>query len=273
MGDGSAAQSRRQGDGEVWEMKHIVSFSGGMGSFAEAVACVQKFGRENVTLLFADTNIEDEDLHRFKNDTVSLLGCELVELNNGKTPFDVFVNVKLMGNTRIDPCSLHLKRIPLNNWFTERFAPDEAHMHLGIDYTEAHRLEGVKNRMLPYVYRSTLIEDERIVAKNFSAQFGIRPPRLYDWKLGHNNCGGFCVKAGLGHYKALHAAAPDRYLAFEKAEADVYAKIGKSHPFLRKKEGGVLKYITLQEYRERYLETGDVTASESLDFGGCGCAV
>ena len=42
-------------------MKHIVSFSGGMGSFAEAKSCVDKFGKENVLLVFADTLMEDED--------------------------------------------------------------------------------------------------------------------------------------------------------------------------------------------------------------------
>ena len=54
-------------------MKHIVSFSGGMGSFAEAKSCVDKYGKENVTLLFADTLMEDEDLYRFKDDCVAFL--------------------------------------------------------------------------------------------------------------------------------------------------------------------------------------------------------
>lgn len=244
-----------------------------MGSFAEAISCVEKFGKENTLLLFADTNIEDPDLHRFKSETVQLLGCELVELNNGKTPFDVFKDVKLMGNTRLDPCSDHLKRKPLNAWFVNRFKPDEAHMHLGIDFSESHRLANVKQRMAPYVYRSTLIEESRIIHKDYSLSFGIAPPRLYAWKLGHNNCGGFCVKAGLGHYKALYQASPDTYIRFEKQEQDVYDTIGKQHPFLRKVVDGKLSYITLREYREKFLVLQTVTAEESAEFGGCGCAV
>ena len=160
-------------------MKHIVSFSGGMGSFAEAYACVQKFGAADTILLFANTNIEDEDLYRFKDEAVRLLGCDIVEINNGKTPFDVFKEGKYMGNTRVDPCSDLLKRKPLNKWFVENYTPEDAHMHLGIDYTEAHRLDEIRTRMAPYVYRSTLIEDERIISKDYSAQFGIKPPRLY----------------------------------------------------------------------------------------------
>jgi hypothetical protein len=254
-------------------MKHVVSFSGGMGSFAEAKSCVDKFGKENVILLFADTLMEDEDLYRFKDECVAFLECELVTLIDGRTPFEIFKDVKFMGNSMVDPCSKLLKREPLNKWFTSTFTVDEAHMHLGIDYSEEHRLIGVQKRMNPYVYRSTLIEDGRIIHKDFSKQFGIKRPRLYEWELGHNNCGGFCIKAGLGHYKALFEANPERYAEFEAKEADVYQSIGAVHPFLKKTENKVLKRLTLKEYREQYLETGNVTQKEAAEYGGCGCAI
>ena len=84
-------------------MKHIVSFSGGMGSFAEAKACVDKFGKENVELLFADVKMEDEDLYRFKDEVVAFLDVKLTTLCDGRTPFEVFKDQGFMGNTRIDP--------------------------------------------------------------------------------------------------------------------------------------------------------------------------
>jgi hypothetical protein len=46
-------------------VKHIVNFSGGACSFWAAHRVIQKHGKENVILLFADTMIEDEDLVRF----------------------------------------------------------------------------------------------------------------------------------------------------------------------------------------------------------------
>ena len=254
-------------------MKHIVSFSGGMGSFAEAKSCVDKYGKENVTLLFADTLMEDEDLYRFKDECVAFLGCELVTLTNGKTPFEIFKQEKFMGNSMVDPCYKILKREPLIEWFNAKFAVDEAQMHLGIDYSESHRLEGVQKRMSPYVYRSTLAEEGKIIHKDYSEQFGIKRPRLYDWKLGHNNCGGFCIKAGLGHYKALYEANPDRYMEFEAKEAEVYDVIGAVYPFLKKTENKVLRRLTLKQYREEFLSQGKVTPSESQEYGGCGCAV
>ena len=254
-------------------MKHIISFSGGMGSFAEAKACVDKFGKENVTLLFADTMMEDEDLYRFLDECVAFLGCELVTLTDGRTPFEIFKDVKFMGNSMVDPCSKLLKREPLNKWFKKNYQPEDAHMHLGIDYSEEHRLVGVQKRMKPYIYRSTLVEDGRIIHKDFSEQFGIKRPRLYNWKLGHNNCGGFCIKAGLGHYKALFDASPERYAEFETKEADVYESLGAVYPFLKKTEAKVLKRLTLKEYREQYLEPNLVSSEDSQEFGGCGCAI
>ena len=254
-------------------MKHIVSFSGGMGSFAEAKSCVDKFGKENVTLLFADTMMEDEDLYRFLDECVAFLGCELVTLTDGRTPFEIFKDVKFMGNSMVDPCSKLLKREPLNKWFKKNYQPEDAHMHLGIDYSEEHRLVGVQKRMKPYIYRSTLVEDGRIIHKDFSEQFGIKRPRLYNWKLGHNNCGGFCIKAGLGHYKALFDASPERYAEFETKEADVYESLGAVYPFLKKTEAKVLKRLTLKEYREQYLEPNLVSSEDSQEFGGCGCAI
>lgn len=254
-------------------LTHVVSFSGGMGSFAEAKSCVDKFGKENVILLFADTLMEDEDLYRFKNECVDFLGCELATITEGRSPFDIFKDVKFMGNSMVDPCSKLLKREPLNKWFKKKYTQADAHMHLGIDYTEEHRLTNLKARMSPYIYRSTLIEDGRIIHKDFSEQFGIKRPRLYDWNLGHNNCGGFCIKAGLGHYKALYEANPKRYAEFEDKEADVYKSLGAVYPFLKKTENKVLRRLTLKEYREGYLDTNLVSEDDSFEFGGCGCAI
>lgn len=46
-------------------MKHIVSYSGGKDSFANAILLRDKFGAENITLIFCDTLVEDCDLYRF----------------------------------------------------------------------------------------------------------------------------------------------------------------------------------------------------------------
>jgi len=252
---------------------HLVSFSGGMGSFAEAYYCVEKYGAENVKLLFADTSMEDEDLYRFLNEAVTFLGVKLISVADGRTPFQVFKDEKFMGNSRIDPCSKILKRLLLTKTIKSLYSPNEVSVHLGIDYSECHRLPPIQARYLPYTYRSTLVEDGRIIPKSFSERYGIQRPRLYHWGLGHNNCGGFCIKAGLGHYKKLWEANPERYLKFEQEEADCYESMGSTHPFLTRTVNGVKQRITLRHYRIHSLETDTTTASERDEFGGCGCAL
>jgi len=255
-------------------VKHIISFSGGMGSFAEAVACVNKYGKDNVVTLFSDTLIEDRDLYKFMDECVKFLGCEHIVIKEGRTPFEVFKDVKYMGNTRVDPCSKVLKRDFINGYIKNNWLPEDIEVHLGIDYSEEHRLRRVQDRMRPYVYRSTLVEDGRIIAKDFSAQFGISPPRLYAFGLGHNNCGGFCVKAGLGHYKKLLEGDRDQYIRFEEKEAKVYADTPGTLPFLRKRIGGVKRYMTLKEYRQALEQNSNyLSEDEEQELGGCGCAL
>lgn len=46
-------------------MHHVVMFSGGAASYVAAKRVIEKYGKENVTLLFADTRTEDETLYEF----------------------------------------------------------------------------------------------------------------------------------------------------------------------------------------------------------------
>ena len=281
--------------------KHIVSYSGGMGSFAEAKECVDRYGKENVTLLFADTLMEDIDLYRFLNETVEFLGCELEVLSHGKDVWGVFEDTKFVGNSRVDICSRVLKRDIINNYITTKYGvkervyitkddgspvltktgrkqyrssflpKEDVEIHLGIDATEGHRLTAVQERMAPWKYVSTLVEDGIFVYKNFSEQFGIKKPRLYDLGFSHNNCGGFCVKAGLGHFKILYEMLPDRYKEHEEKEERL-RRIYGTKPFLKKTKKGETEYLYLKDYREKYLEKGDAGQFE-FDYGGCGCAL
>jgi 3'-phosphoadenosine 5'-phosphosulfate sulfotransferase (PAPS reductase)/FAD synthetase len=163
-------------------MHHVVSYSGGAGSWGAARRVLAEVGAENMTLLFADTNMEDEDLYRFVKETVEDLGCELVTLNNGQTPWDVFRQERFLGNTRVDPCSKILKREALRRWVEDHYRPEEVTVHLGIDWTEEHRLTRAAERWKPYTLRAPLCEEPLIDKVDLLAELrelGIEPPRLY----------------------------------------------------------------------------------------------
>lgn len=260
-------------------MKHIVSYSGGIGSAMTAQLLCEEYGKENVALLFADTNMEDEDLYRFNSDLVNKLKCEFIRIADGRTVWEVFEDVKFIGNSRIDPCSKILKRELIKNYIKCNFLPDECNIWVGIDCTEEHRLERVVLNNKPYVYRSFLIENGYFIFPStkidWCNKMEIIPPRLYSMNFAHNNCGGFCVKAGLGQFKLLYEKLPERYKYHENKELEVMLKNKNLKPFLKKNINGKVEYITLKYYRENYLESNSkqLTEFELLDYGGCGCAL
>ena len=102
------------------------------------------------------------------------------------------------------------------------------------------------------------------------AAHGIRPPRLYELSFPHNNCGGFCVRAGQAQFRKLLEVFPDRYRQHEAEEADLRAYLDKDVAILRDRRGGQTKPLTLRDFRAR-LEGGE--ACDAFDWGGCGCFV
>ncbi len=61
-------------------MKHVVMFSGGIGSWMTAKRVADVHGTDDLTLLFADTKMEDEDLYRFLDESAANVGGTLVKV-------------------------------------------------------------------------------------------------------------------------------------------------------------------------------------------------
>lgn len=72
-------------------MRHVVMFSGGVGSWAAAKRVVERHGAESVTLLFTDTSMEDPDLYRFLDEAAvnvfRNMPPNLVWIADGRTPW------------------------------------------------------------------------------------------------------------------------------------------------------------------------------------------
>jgi len=88
---------------------YALSLSGGLGSAIAAERAIQRYGRENVTLWFADVLKEDEDLYRFLYDLMARWSGKLYWFTSGLRPEDVWEKKKIIPNTMIAPCSYDLK--------------------------------------------------------------------------------------------------------------------------------------------------------------------
>lgn len=71
-------------------MKHVVNFSGGICSFWAAHRVIAKHGPQDVTLLFADTLMEDWDLYRFLDEAGAVLGVPVTRCAEGRSVWEVF---------------------------------------------------------------------------------------------------------------------------------------------------------------------------------------
>jgi 3'-phosphoadenosine 5'-phosphosulfate sulfotransferase (PAPS reductase)/FAD synthetase len=253
------------------KLKCVVTFSSGIGSWGAAKRCVEKHGAENVTLLFADTMIEDEDNYRFLHQAVENVGAKLVTIADGRTPWQVMTDARIIGNSRIDPCSSVLKRKLMDKWRNEHCDSD-TEIAFGLSWDESHRFERTRSRNPKWNYTAPLC-DAPYLTKNdllsWARSEGLEPPRLYGMGFPHANCGGFCIKAGQASFALLLKNFPERYKHHEEEEEKLRGIVG-DHTILKLSRKGETKKITLKEFREMVESKQEY---DEFEFGGCGCAL
>ena len=297
-----ASNRERSGGTGVGGVLRLCLFSGGLVSWATAKRVVAKHGTKGVVLLFADTMMEDEDLYRFLGEAAAdVLGwpkappikalCELaakigeanicpegcfgrlVIIADGRNPWEVMRDERIIGGGKAgtDPCSKILKRQLLDRWERENCGPETV-SYFGLDWTEEHRLLRMRKRMPGRKVEAPMTEPPYMTKPQMMAWLkaeGIEPPRLYKLGFAHNNCGGFCVKAGQAQFALLLRVMPERY-AYHEAKEEEMRRIVGDHSVLRDRTNGTTKPLTLRALRERIQSQGTF---DTEDWGGCGCAI
>ena len=276
---------------------YVVSYSGGLGSASAAERLLESGVPHNsIDLVFCDTLIEDEDLYRFIDDSTRRLQLPYTHLKDGRHPWEVFKDVKYQGNSRTAHCSDLLKTEMFKEYIKEKYSWN-CTVVLGMDYQEEDRIERAKKKY-PCPVIAPMADPPylgRLEVEKKWESLGIKIPRLYSFGFVHNNCGGFCVRAGLKQMRLLYKTFPERYMWHEteqekfiawymdyKQEQHEAGEItneefqnameSKGHPFLRKTINKKLTYITLKEFRENYMQ--DLTPDPECDNSvGCGCFV
>lgn len=254
-------------------MKRIVQFSGGLASYFAAQRTVAKYGVENVILLFADTLIESDDLYRILPTYIDDVGAQFEYVADGRTPFEVWEDVKFIGNSQIDPCSKILKRELCRKWIEDRYTPEQATLTVGINWDEG-REDEIRERWKPYTVEFPLC-DSPLIDKNDMIREtlykGLEVSKAYFEGFPHDNCGGMCCKAGITQAVNCYKLRPHIYQLWKEGEQRCREKIGKDVSILRDRRGGVTKPMTLAQLELRILDN-DPTLPK-YDWGGCGCGV
>lgn len=197
-------------------------------------------------------------------------------LMDGRDVWQVFNDQKYIGNNRIDPCSKYLKREVIKRFRNGNFDREKTILYFGIDWTEAHRLDGEKGlaRRLPEWFICAPFCDLCISKPEIGdlcRSLGVQPSRSYATGAAHDNCHLFCVKSGQAQFRLLLKHAPDVYDFHERKELDWRAKHQKPIAIIRRQKKHVKEYITMRQFREE-IEAGTAKI-DPFDFGGCGCAI
>jgi len=254
-------------------MKHIISISGGVGSYFTFKRVLEFAPKSDVIAVFCDTLAEDGDLYRFLEDIESKLEIEIVRLCVGKTPFECAWEENFLYNSRVASCSKKLKSRPFKQWLKDNYKPDECILYLGIDWTETHRRGAIERNYSPYQVRFPMCEPPYIDKPDMLTALredGIEIPYMYRLGFSHNNCGGCCVKGGIGHWKLLLEKDRRAFLQWENKEKEIRLKLGRDVSILKRKG----KPFTLRELRRSVEENGvQLSFDELCDVGGCGCFV
>lgn len=249
-------------------MDAVVMFSGGVGSWMAAKRAMQM--HDDVTLLFTDTLIEDPDLYRFLDEAAADVGAPLVKVAEGRTPWQVFKDVRMLGNTRIAPCSRVLKQEPARAW-VQANAPN-ATVVIGIDWTEIHRLPGAQRGWAPWQVEAPMCEPPLMTKPEMLKELdrvGIERPALYREGFAHNNCGGGCVRAGAAQFAHLYRTRPAVFAEWEQNEQALRDHLFADVAILRDRRDGGTKPLPLRAVRE-WLELQPMLFKDD-EWGGCGC--
>ncbi|MEC0276856.1 hypothetical protein [Peribacillus frigoritolerans] len=272
-------------------MKHVIFYSGGLGSWATANRVIEKHGIANIHLLFTDTFIEDKDLYRFLIETTQkMFGIDqsdllaLVDLippvshhtmelrkdflkwlaelttkrnphfhwiSDGREPWETFKDARFIGNSRIAPCSHHLKQQSAKHWIFDNFGPEDTTLYLGIDCSETHRTLAPAKNWEPFKMGYPLVETDTNKDAVFQelAETDIELPNLYKQGFSHNNCGGACVRGGQAHFLNLLKTNRDLYIYHEEKEQAMREYLDKDVAILRRTRNKVKTPLTLRSLR------------------------
>lgn len=225
-------------------------------------------------LVHTDMDARKEALEHLRLDTIALMP-RLHWLSEQRDVWDVFYDVRFLGNSRVAHCSAQLKQRMAKRYVKPNFDAESTILYLGIDWTEEHRTKAPRKNWAPFEVEFPLVDDMAFnkidIMKALEAE-GIDPPRLYAMGFAHNNCGGFCVRAGQGHFANLLEKNRELYLYHERRERDFIAWRGADVAILKRTRNKVTTPLTLEQLRIE-LDAKQTQEIDFYDVGGCGCFV
>lgn len=246
------------------KQKHVASFSTGLPSAFVVERLREKHGDDNVIVVFMDVLNEHPDNYRFKNELIRKRwgNLQLVDLTEGRNPWQVAEDENMIFNQRRHPCTRILKIEPFMRWLET--LTEKPVVHIGIDFTETHRCEAIKRNYsaagyevdFPLLWRPLEFRPYDEIASN---EWGIKPPEMYSLGFSHANCGDRgCFAWGISDWIRYFVNNPTGYAEAEKWEKQMRQRVG-DYAICRDQSNGQVKPRTLESIRKEYQKTPQLT--------------
>lgn len=255
-------------------MMHVCSYSTGISSALSTERVINKYGPEQVYVVFMDTTIEDEDNYRFQKEVYARWRdkgvSNFIYLKDGRTPYQVAEGQHVIPNQKVAPCTKQLKIRQFRQWLQMWTGPIT--VHIGYDFTEQHRVKRTRESYekygwgvdFPLLWRPVESRPYPFVMRNV---WGIEPPRMYKMGYAHANCGGVCVKQGWGDWVRTLINFPQRYKAVEEWEKEMRTHdMFKNYALLRDQSEEQVRPKTLEQLRQDHEKK--YKGSQVSMFGG-----
>jgi hypothetical protein len=239
-------------------MKYLVNISGGSGSTVALGRVIERYGKDNVDAVFADTRSEHPSLYRLLDETEQAFGIQIKRLGDGRDVWSVF-NEHRVFKVGVGGCkaAVELKHKPLDAYRAKHYTPENCTVILGMDWMEPERMERAAARIAPYPVLFPLTWPKRMAKCEEIAEltrYGITIPDLYSRGHSHNNCAGACILAGQAQWAGLLQDDPERFEMYAKREEQWREKTGKDFSILNdRRGGGSRRSMTLFELKSRIL--------------------
>lgn len=217
-------------------MKHVVSVGGGISStYLLLDKVLSKYGRRNVVPVICALEDENPDVWRLCDAVEKECRVKIQRIHGivqagaihwTKKPirtWDIYFFTGMMGNPFADPCSRMLKRELMAAFMKKNFKPEDTTLHVGITAHEIDRMLAIHAN---WTRQGWKVEADLLDAPELTREkqmelcqekFGF-VPILYRLGFQHNNCGGFCIKAGKGQFARLLWHFRPAYLEHERME-------------------------------------------------------
>lgn len=161
--------------------KKVVGFSGGAQSSFLAKQIVEKYGKENVILLFHDTKSEPADNYRFRKQFADFLELPITERSDGRDIWQICDDTKWLSNSRTRKCSTLLKHEQANKFYQELDSQGiKFQICIGFDKSEYLRRQRVvaRNPEREFIFLDTKLSKEAL-KQTIVKDWGICLPEMY----------------------------------------------------------------------------------------------